>query len=128
MKSAAGQPEILLEPRVPVVGLVLFAHGYGETQNALLRVKQLFPLRQALLSSGFAMAASYAHGNDLGRPPGVEDLWQSPADGIVPPAQAASMVAILRSARVPVQLSLLDGNHGNLSKLPPAQIVRFFQA
>ena len=228
MRSPNGQPEILLKPPGPVSGLVLFEHGYGETQKAILSVSQLFPLRNALLSDGFAIAASYSHGNNMGNGVSVDDqvallkdaeqmlppvlsidvvgfsmggldalmvaarhvlpdlkgvvvlsgicnqvpflqtslrgalraafghlqgqqllaainpadperqnpqsfagyrywLWQSPSDRIVPPAQASSMAALLRSAGVPVQLSLLDGNHGNLSMLQPAGIVQFFQ-
>lgn len=196
---------------------------------ALLRTPVLYPLRDALLSAGFAMAASYAHGDNMGNQASLDDqvlllrdaekklpplravdlvgfsmggldalmeasrhmvtglsavvvlsgmcdqipflgsvmgksivsafggktgealleaigpydpakqdprsysgykywFWQSPTDHTVPPVQAASMTAILESARVPVQLSLLDGNHGDLSKLQPQQIVQYFQS
>jgi pimeloyl-ACP methyl ester carboxylesterase len=50
-------------------------------------------------------------------------FWMSPDDTTVPPAQTASMVAILRSAGADVRYSPLDGNHGDLSELTPGAVV-----
>lgn len=232
MESHSGQNELLLTPKAPLRGLILFEHGYGEDQNTLLSTRVLFPLRDALTGAGYALAASYSHGNNMGNPASVGDqaelvadarkklpgiqavgvigfsmggldtlmvasrhllpdleavvvlsgmcdqidflgdrfgqlgrairtalaprltgqkllaavarsdperqdphsfagyrywFWQSPTDEIVPATQAGDMVAFLRTAGVAAQLSLLDGNHGDLSLLRPDLIVRFIQ-
>ncbi len=50
-------------------------------------------------------------------------FWMSPDDTTVPPAQTASMVAIMSSAGVNVRYSPLDGNHGDLSRLSVGAVV-----
>ncbi|HET6965464.1 MAG TPA: hypothetical protein VFH58_11885 [Acidimicrobiales bacterium] len=228
MTSSAGQKEILLTPRVPVRGLVLFEHGYGETELALLRTPVLMPLRDTLLRAGYAMAASDSHGNNMGTLQSVHDqqllltdaerklpaiprvemvgfsmggldallvasrhavagldgvvllspvcnqvpflktsldpairaafgnkqgqalldamepsnperqdahsyagyrywFWQSPDDRTVPPAQTASMIALLHSAGIEARFSPLTGGHGDLKALQPEQVLQWFE-
>ncbi|HET9733585.1 MAG TPA: hypothetical protein VFP54_13010 [Acidimicrobiales bacterium] len=80
MRSPAGQAEILLTPQAPVRGLVLFEHGYGEDQSALVRIRDLFGLRDALMRAGLAIAASNSHGNNMGGPASVADQTDLLAD------------------------------------------------
>ena len=228
MTSPVGQGEVLLVPRGPVRGLVVFTHGYAGSQDQILTSSALFPLRDALEEAGYAIASTNAHGNNFGNPtsigdqvqlvhdakarlPGVKDIdlvgfsmggldalmlasehlvpglkavvllspvcdqvaylssyfggsiraayghakggappviarsdperqnpqsfassrywfWMSPDDTTVPPAQTASMVAILRSVGANVRYSPLSGNHGDLSQLPPASVVSWLEA
>jgi pimeloyl-ACP methyl ester carboxylesterase len=223
MTSPAGQGEVLLLPRTPAKALVVFNPGYGGSQDQILKFSALFPLRDALAETGYAIAASNAHGNNYGNPTSIDDMvqlvhdaqarlpgvrridvvgfsmggldalmltserrvpnldavvllsplcdqiaylgsyfggairaafghakgaappviarsdperqdprsfggsrywfWMSPDDTTVPPAQTASMVAILRSAGVAVRYSPLAGNHGDLSKLTTGAVV-----
>jgi pimeloyl-ACP methyl ester carboxylesterase len=54
-------------------------------------------------------------------------FWMSPDDNTVPPAQTASMVAILKATRVDARYSPLSGDHGDLSQLSPAAVVSWLQ-
>jgi hypothetical protein len=54
-------------------------------------------------------------------------FWMSPDDTTVPPAQTASMVAILKATGVNVRYSPLSGNHGDLSQLSPAAVVSWLE-
>jgi pimeloyl-ACP methyl ester carboxylesterase len=228
MTSPAKQREVLLLPHVPARALVVFTHGYGDSQDQILKTSALFPLRDVLAEAGYAIAASNAHGNNYGNPTSIDDLvqlvrdaqsrlpgvtridvvafsmggldalmltserrvpnleavvllspvcdqiaylqsyfggairaafghakgsappviaksdpekqdpqsfrgprywfWMSPDDTTVPPAQTASMVAILRSAGADVRYSPLDGNHGDLSKLTTGAVVAWLDA
>lgn len=232
MKSPVGQQEVLLKPPGLLRGLVLFEHGYGGNQNLLTRTSAFFPLRDALLTRGYALAASYSHGNNMGSPASVHDqvlllddaerrlppvpavevvgvsmggldalmvasrhvlpkldgvvllspmcdqepflrtrsslekdiravygphktgaalldaiavgnperqdphsyagyrywFWQSPNDPIVPASQSAGMVAVLKRAGVPVQLSELPAGHVNLRSFEPDRIAFWFLA
>jgi pimeloyl-ACP methyl ester carboxylesterase len=76
MTSPTGQPEVFLLPREPAKGLVVFSHGYGDSQDQILTFSSLFPLRDALEESGFAIAASNAHGNNYANPSSIEDQVQ----------------------------------------------------
>ena len=80
MRSSAGQPEILLAPRGPVKGVVLYEHGTGGHQDEMLDLPLLFPLRDALLEGGLAVAASYSHGSNWGNPASVQDQVDLLAD------------------------------------------------
>jgi hypothetical protein len=53
-------------------------------------------------------------------------FWQSPSDQVVPPSQSAAMVSYLATAGIRAPLTALTGNHGNLSKLRPADVVALF--
>jgi pimeloyl-ACP methyl ester carboxylesterase len=228
MTSATKQGEILLLPRAPARGLVVFTHGYAGSEDQILQSSALFPLRDALTEAGFAIAASNAHGNNYANPTSIDDLvqlvsdarsrlpavtridlvgfsmggldalmltsehrvpnvqavlllspvcdqiaylgsyfggairaafghatgaappviarsdpenqnpqsfrgsrywfWMSPDDTTVPPAQTASMVAILKSAGVDVRYSPLTGNHGDLSNLSVGAVVSWLRA
>jgi hypothetical protein len=55
-------------------------------------------------------------------------FWMSPDDTTVPPAQTASMVALLKSTGVDARYSPLSGNHGDLSQLSPAAVLSWLQA
>jgi pimeloyl-ACP methyl ester carboxylesterase len=76
MTSPAGQREVLLLPRGPAKGLVVFSHGYGDSQDQILTFSALSPLRNALEEAGFAIAASNAHGNNYANPGSIEDQVQ----------------------------------------------------
>jgi dipeptidyl aminopeptidase/acylaminoacyl peptidase len=76
MTSPAGQHEILLLPLGPAKGLVVFSHGYGDSQDQILTSSALFPLRDALVEAGYAIAASNAHGNNYANPDSIEDQVQ----------------------------------------------------
>ena len=73
MISQAGQREDLLLPQGPVKGLVVFTHGYAGSQDQILQFSALFPLRDALVEAGYAIAASNAHGNNFGNPTSIAD-------------------------------------------------------
>jgi pimeloyl-ACP methyl ester carboxylesterase len=53
-------------------------------------------------------------------------FWQSPTDQIVPASQSRQMVAYLHQAGVQATLTKLNGNHGDLSELNPADVVKMF--
>ncbi len=76
MTSVAGQREVLLLPRTPTRALVVFTHGYGGSQDQILTFPALFPLRDALVEAGYAIAASNAHGNSYANPASIDDLVQ----------------------------------------------------
>ena len=76
MTAAGGQREVLLVPRGPVKGLVLFSHGYAGSQDQILQSSNLFPFRDALASSGYAIASTNAHGNNFGNPTSIDDQVQ----------------------------------------------------
>jgi pimeloyl-ACP methyl ester carboxylesterase len=76
MTSRAGQGEVLLIPRGSVRGLVVFTHGYADSQNQILNSSALFPLRDALEEAGYAIAASNADGNNFGNPTSIGDQVQ----------------------------------------------------
>jgi pimeloyl-ACP methyl ester carboxylesterase len=76
MTSPTGQPEVLVLPRGTAKGLVVFSHGWGASQDQILDFPALFPLRNALAASGYAIAASNAHGNNYANPTSVLDQVQ----------------------------------------------------
>jgi pimeloyl-ACP methyl ester carboxylesterase len=80
MTSPAGQREVLLLPRAPARALVIFAPGYGGSQDQILKLSALFPLRDALAEAGYAIATSNAHGNSYGNPTSIDDLVQLVGD------------------------------------------------
>lgn len=80
MTSPTGQHEVLLLPRAPIRGLVVFTHGYGGSEDQILQSSDLFPLRDTLTDAGFAIAASNAHGNSYANPTSIDDLVQLVSD------------------------------------------------
>jgi len=80
MRSASGQAEVLLAPGGRPKGLVLFEHGFGQTERVLLRTPGFYPLRDALLRDGYAIASSYSHGDNMGTPVSVHDQVVLAAD------------------------------------------------
>lgn len=81
MTSATGQPELLMVPgNAHVRGLVLFMHGFAADQRQLLTMSGFAPTRKALLSAGYAIAASSAHGDNSGSPTSVQDQVNVLAD------------------------------------------------
>ena len=94
MTSPAGQGEVLLLPRGPVRGLVLFTHGYAGSQDQILSSSAFFPLRDALEEAGYAIAATNAHGNNFGNPTSIEDQVQlmDDAEGRLPGVTAVDLV------------------------------------
>lgn len=73
MVSAAGQDELLLLPPGGATKLVLFMHGFDADQDQLLTDTGLFPVRDALLKAGYAIASSGSHGDNAGNPQSVAD-------------------------------------------------------
>ena len=53
-------------------------------------------------------------------------FWHSPNDTTVPPIQSVAMSQYLRTAHITAPISRLTGEHGDLSALRPATVVRFF--
>lgn len=81
MTSATGQAELLLVPKGHApVGLVLFMHGLDSNQDQLLTNGGLRPVRDALLSAGYALMASDAHGDNAGNPASVQDQYDAYSD------------------------------------------------
>jgi pimeloyl-ACP methyl ester carboxylesterase len=76
MTSPERQAEVLLVPHGPMRGLVVFTHGYAGSQDQILESAALFPLRDALVDAGYAIASSNAHGNNFGNPISVKDQLQ----------------------------------------------------
>jgi pimeloyl-ACP methyl ester carboxylesterase len=74
MTSPTGQHEVLLVPKTTVRGLVVFSHGYGGSEDQILQSSDLFPLRNALATAGYAIAASNAHGNSYANPVSLDDF------------------------------------------------------
>jgi hypothetical protein len=73
MTSSSGQAEVLLRPTGSVRGLVVFMHGFDSDQDQILGTSGFAPLRVALLSAGYAIVASDAHGNNFGNPASIQD-------------------------------------------------------
>jgi pimeloyl-ACP methyl ester carboxylesterase len=59
---------------------VVFTHGYAGSQDQILQSSALFPLRDALVEAGYAIAASNGHGNNFGNPTSIEDQAQMIGD------------------------------------------------
>jgi pimeloyl-ACP methyl ester carboxylesterase len=76
MTSPAGQGEVLLLPQGRVRGLVVFTHGYAGSQDQILQTPALFPIRDALEETGYAIASTNADGNNFGNPTSIEDQVQ----------------------------------------------------
>jgi hypothetical protein len=64
--EVGGQDAIVLVPERPVVGLVVYAHGYGAGLDDLLDGQAFGGLAQALVAAGYAVAAGQAGGNAWG--------------------------------------------------------------
>lgn len=73
MTSPDGQPELLLVPPTETKRLVVFMHGFDADQDQLITTSGLFALRDALLSAGWAIATSDAHGNNVGNTQSLAD-------------------------------------------------------
>ncbi|PZS31989.1 MAG: hypothetical protein DLM58_10720 [Pseudonocardiales bacterium] len=73
MTSSTGQAELLLRPDRAVSGLVLFMHGFAANEKQVIGDSSLFPVRDALLAAGYAIASSNSHGNNVGNPESVQD-------------------------------------------------------
>jgi pimeloyl-ACP methyl ester carboxylesterase len=142
-------------PGVTSVDLVGFSMGgldalmlaSGHQVPGLQAVVLLSPVcdQIAYLSSYFggSIRAAFGHANGSAPPvmarsdPERQDsrsftgyrfwFWMSPDDTTVPPAQTASMVAILKADAVDVRYSPLSGNHGDLSQLSPADVVSWLE-
>lgn len=68
-----GQPAVLLtpEPRTPKV--VVYTHGSGETVETIFRDPAKRQIFRTLLSNGYALAATDAHGDNWGSPASERD-------------------------------------------------------
>lgn len=77
--SAAGQAELFIVPSGKVQGIVLFMHGVGGDERAVLH-PSLAPTRRALSSAGYALASSVAHGDNLGNAVSLQDQVDLLAD------------------------------------------------
>jgi predicted esterase len=140
-------------PPVDVVGVSMggvdaLEVAAARTLPGLRRELLLFPVTDtiAFVGSQFAGAIREAYGgrtgaaliaamavHDPARLPAAAYrpyafwFWHSPTDQTVPFAQTQAIVARLQGAGVDARLSLLNGGHGDLSRLPVAAVVAFFE-
>lgn len=100
MTSKLGQPELLLLPRGKVTGLVLFMHGIDSDEDQIDTDPGLRPVRNSLLRAGFAIATSYAGGNNVGNPASVRDqvALLHDAESRLPAVKAVDILAFSMGA------------------------------
>ena len=80
MTSSDGQAELLVRPKGPITGLVVFMHGLDSDQNQIADDSQLETIGGVLVKAGFAIVSSNAHGNNVGNPASVRDQRLAVAD------------------------------------------------
>lgn len=61
-------------------GLVVFMHGLGADQDQIAQMPQLEAVGDELVQAGYAIVASYAHGDNFGNPISVKDQRLAVAD------------------------------------------------
>jgi hypothetical protein len=69
----AGQPDLVVRSTHHTAKVVVYLHGSGENQDAMVTDPLKRPLSRALLDHGYSIAASYAHGENWGDPASVAD-------------------------------------------------------
>jgi fermentation-respiration switch protein FrsA (DUF1100 family) len=59
---------VILEPRVPSQGIVVYAHGNNQDERAVLTGANVAPVAGRLLREGYYVVGAYAGGNAWGNP------------------------------------------------------------